>query len=93
MALSQRLQLRQTQSLVMTPQLLQAIKLLQLSHLDLTAYVETEIERNPLLERDTGEEPANGERAPAETGPFLLGERARKSDNRVTRAGGASAGR
>jgi RNA polymerase sigma-54 factor len=58
MALSQRLQLRQTQSLVMTPQLLQAIKLLQLSHLDLTAYVENELERNPLLERDAGEEPA-----------------------------------
>lgn len=61
MALSQRLQLRQTQSLVMTPQLLQAIKLLQLSHLDLTAYVENEIERNPLLERDAGEEAAGGE--------------------------------
>ncbi len=58
MALSQRLQLRQTQSLVMTPQLLQAIKLLQLSHLDLTAYVENEIERNPLLERDVGELPS-----------------------------------
>lgn len=58
MALSQRLQLRQTQSLVMTPQLLQAIKLLQLSHLDLTTYVENELERNPLLERDAGEEPA-----------------------------------
>jgi RNA polymerase sigma-54 factor len=67
MALSQRLQLRQTQSLVMTPQLLQAIKLLQLSHLDLTAYVDNEIERNPLLERDTGEEPANGEGEAAET--------------------------
>src|SRR3712207_7569428 len=38
-------------SLVMTPQLLQAIKLLQLSHLDLAAYVEAELERNPLLER------------------------------------------
>jgi RNA polymerase sigma-54 factor len=61
MALSQRLQLRQTQSLVMTPQLLQAIKLLQLSHLDLTAYVENEIERNPLLERDAGEEAAGSE--------------------------------
>ena len=61
MALSQRLQLRQTQSLVMTPQLLQAIKLLQLSHLDLTAYVENEIERNPLLEREAGEEAAGGE--------------------------------
>ena len=34
----------------MTPQLLQAIKLLQLSHQDLAAYVEAELERNPLLE-------------------------------------------
>jgi RNA polymerase sigma-54 factor len=40
MALSQRLELRQTQGLVMTPQLMQAIKLLQLSSLDLAAYVE-----------------------------------------------------
>ena len=52
MALTQRLQLRQSQALVMTPQLMQAIKLLQLSNLDLTAYVEGELERNPLLERD-----------------------------------------
>jgi RNA polymerase sigma-54 factor len=51
MGLSQRLQIRQAQSLVMTPQLLQAIKLLQLSHLDLAAYVDAELERNPLLER------------------------------------------
>jgi RNA polymerase sigma-54 factor len=50
MALVQKLLLRQTQSLVMTPQLMQAIKLLQLSHLDLAAYVEGEVERNPLLE-------------------------------------------
>ena len=50
MALSQRLQLRQSQALVMTPQLMQAIKLLQLSNLDLAAYVETEVERNPLLD-------------------------------------------
>ncbi len=51
----------------MTPQLLQAIKLLQLSHLDLTAYVENELERNPLLERDSGEEKApNAERDPTE---------------------------
>jgi RNA polymerase sigma-54 factor len=40
MALSQRLQIRQSQGLVMTPQLMQAIKLLQLSNLDLTRYVE-----------------------------------------------------
>jgi RNA polymerase sigma-54 factor len=51
MGLSQRLEIRQGQSLVMTPQLLQAIKLLQLSHLDLAAYVDAELERNPLLER------------------------------------------
>jgi RNA polymerase sigma-54 factor len=37
----------------MTPQLMQAIKLLQLSNLDLVAYVEGELERNPLLERDS----------------------------------------
>ncbi|PLX37928.1 MAG: RNA polymerase sigma-54 factor [Hyphomicrobiales bacterium] len=52
MALTPRLELRATQSLVMTPQLMQAIKLLQLSNLDLSAYVEAELERNPLLERD-----------------------------------------
>ena len=54
MALTQRLQLRQSQALVMTPQLMQAIKLLQLSNLDLVAYVEAELERNPLLERERG---------------------------------------
>jgi RNA polymerase sigma-54 factor len=53
MALSQRLEFRQSQALVMTPQLMQAIKLLQLSNLDLSAYVEGELERNPLLERPT----------------------------------------
>ena len=51
MALTQRLEMRQSQALVMTPQLMQAIKLLQLSNLDLAAYVEGELERNPLLER------------------------------------------
>ena len=51
----QRLELRQGQSLVMTPQLLQAIKLLQLSHLELAAHVEAELERNPLLERPEAE--------------------------------------
>ena len=60
MAVTQRLQLRQSQALVMTPQLMQAIKLLQLSNLDLTSYVEGELERNPLLERDS-ESDAPGE--------------------------------
>jgi RNA polymerase sigma-54 factor len=57
MALTQRLQIRQSQALVMTPQLMQAIKLLQLSNLDLAAYVEAELERNPLLERGAENEP------------------------------------
>jgi RNA polymerase sigma-54 factor len=62
MALTQRLELRQGQSLVMTPQLQQAIKLLQLSNLELSEYVEGELERNPLLERDeTAPEPERNE--------------------------------
>jgi len=51
MALTPRLELRHSQSLVMTPQLQQAIKLLQLNNLELSAYVEQELEENPLLER------------------------------------------
>src|SRR5689334_23297214 len=58
MALTQKLQIRQSQALVMTPQLMQAIKLLQLSNLDLAAYVDAEFERNPLLERGAEGEPA-----------------------------------
>jgi RNA polymerase sigma-54 factor len=52
MAVSQRLELRQGQTLVMTPQLQQAIKLLQLSNVELTEFCEQELEKNPLLERD-----------------------------------------
>ncbi len=52
MAISQKLEMRTSQGLVMTPQLMQAIKLLQLSNLDLIAFVEAELERNPLLERE-----------------------------------------
>jgi RNA polymerase sigma-54 factor len=63
MGLTQRLDIRQTQALVMTPQLQQAIKLLQLSNLELSQYVEGELEQNPLLERDEREAP--GETAPA----------------------------
>jgi RNA polymerase sigma-54 factor len=48
--LSQRLVLRQSQALVMTPQLQQAIKMLQLSNVELTEFVEAEVEQNPLLE-------------------------------------------
>ena len=52
MVLTPKLELRQSQQLVMTPQLQQAIRLLQLSNLELGTFVEGELERNPLLERD-----------------------------------------
>ena len=52
----------------MTPQLMQAIKLLQLSNLDLVAYVDAELERNPLLERETD---GDGERIEPETAQNL----------------------
>jgi RNA polymerase sigma-54 factor len=60
MAFTQRLELRQSQGLVMTPQLQQALKLLQLSNLDLTGYLEQELEQNPLLERDPEDDPTPG---------------------------------
>jgi RNA polymerase sigma-54 factor len=56
MALAVRLEMRQGQQLVMTPQLQQAIRLLQLSNMELSQFVDQELERNPLLERD---EPAD----------------------------------
>ena len=68
MALMQRMELRQGQSLVMTPQLQQAIKLLQMSNIELQAYVESELERNPLLERDDRTEIAKVEVPPREQG-------------------------
>jgi RNA polymerase sigma-54 factor len=82
MALSQRLLIRQSQALVMTPQLMQAIKLLQLSNLDLVAYVEAELERNPLLDNGAETEGVPGEAngaksadsAPAESGEVLNGQ-------------------
>ncbi|UVO55283.1 RNA polymerase factor sigma-54 [Sphingomonas sp. SUN039] len=69
MGMGPRLELRQSQSLVMTPQLQQAIRLLALSNLELESVVAEEVEKNPLLEvgeqdvrvtadRETGDEPA-----------------------------------
>jgi RNA polymerase sigma-54 factor len=54
MALGPRLDLRQTQSLVMTPQLQQAIRLLALSNLEVESFIAEELERNPLLEAGGG---------------------------------------
>ena len=56
MQISQNLKLKQSQSLVMTPQLQQAIKLLQLTNLELTDLVEKELEENPFLEDQSSEE-------------------------------------
>ncbi len=63
MALTPRLEVRQSQSLTLTPQLMQSIRLLQLSHLELNAFVEAELLRNPLLEREDGVEPTETETA------------------------------
>ncbi len=63
MVLAAKLEFRQRQALVVTPQLQQAIKLLQLSNLDLQTYIERELEQNPFLER------VDAEPAVLETGP------------------------
>src|ERR1700748_1123873 len=93
MALTQRLEFRQSQSLVMTPQLMQAIKLLQLSNLDLSAFVEEELERNPLLERgsDTPEPPVAGEAA-AERGEYSGDDDAGSLHGEEVSAAGPDAG-
>lgn len=61
MALSPRLEVRQSQTLTLTPQLMQSIRLLQLSHLEINAFVEAELLRNPLLEREDGAETDNAD--------------------------------
>jgi RNA polymerase sigma-54 factor len=78
MGFSQRLELRQSQALVMTPQLQQAIKMLQLSNLELNNFVDAEIQQNPLLERRewSGEEtpPAGDLARPEEPAAAALPE-------------------
>ncbi|MFK0688957.1 RNA polymerase factor sigma-54 [Mesorhizobium sp. IMUNJ 23033] len=63
MALAAKLQLRQSQSLVMTPQLMQSIRLLQLTHVELDRFIDDEIERNPLLERAEPQDDAASDQA------------------------------
>jgi len=58
MALGPRLDIRQTQALVLTPQLTQAIRLLQLSNLELEAVIAEEMAKNPLLEAGSDDDPA-----------------------------------
>jgi RNA polymerase sigma-54 factor len=75
MALTPRLDLRQSQSLVMTPQLQQAIKLLALSSLEIEAFIAEAVEKNPLLEsaatdaaNDTAGDDNREDRVPAPGG-------------------------
>jgi len=65
MAITTKLELRQTHNLVMTPQLQQAIKLLQLSNIELASFVEAELERNPLLEHAEPDETGSAAGEPA----------------------------
>lgn len=73
MSLAPRLDLRQSQSLVMTPQLQQAIRLLALSNLEIETFIAEEIERNPLLEAgqedDGAPEPTESPPAPRDEPP------------------------
>jgi RNA polymerase sigma-54 factor len=76
-----RLELKPSQSLVMTPQLQQSIKLLQLSNLELAAVIDRELTENPLLQRadeaeGAGAEPDMNAQAPVEgQGPSVSGPR------------------
>src|SRR5687768_16167883 len=69
MSIGPRLDLRQSQSLVMTPQLQQAIRLLALSNLEIESFIAEELEKNPLLDSGGGDEAANAEVAEPEAQP------------------------
>ena len=81
MKMGPRLELRQSQQLVMTPQLQQAIKLLQMNNLDLSAFVEAELERNPILDRAAAEAPAD----PRPAGEAPQDAAARRAETAETR--------
>lgn len=72
MALELKQSLKLAQKLVMTPQLRQAIKLLQLGRLELTEALQAEIEQNPMLEEAPSllEQPTNPEALSAEENPY-----------------------
>ena len=88
MAITTKLELRQSHSLVMTPQLQQAIKLLQLSNMELATFVEAELERNPLLERADTEEA--GGAAPEAAAEPLTASAKEEADGEATSATGES---
>ena len=92
MALGPRLDLRQSQSLVMTPQLQQAIKLLALSNLELEAYLAEALEGNPLLDATSGDSDGSagdtndglGDDAPITEAAALDADHALSSDSGTT---------
>jgi len=73
MAIELRQQLRLVQQLVMTPQLQQAIKLLQLNRLELVGLIQQELQENPVLEETEGEEETPQEMSDATPGEELEG--------------------
>ncbi|MDO7834252.1 RNA polymerase factor sigma-54 [Sphingobium sp. HBC34] len=91
MALGPRLDIRQSQSLVMTPQLQQAIKLLTLSNLEIEAFVAGELEKNPLLEQAGGNDapPAPDGIDRADDRPTLAAETGASDDLIAQGLGGA----
>src|SRR5947209_12481471 len=84
MALELKQSLRLSQQLVMTPQLQQAIKLLQLSRLELVDLIRTEVEQNPLLEEPAEGAEAELNEAPAEV-VSVLNESIEASELQVER--------
>jgi RNA polymerase sigma-54 factor len=92
MALSPRLEVRQSQSLTLTPQLMQSIRLLQLSHLELSAFVDAELLRNPLLEREDGTEPADPAELPEAPAEITAYDDAVEAGERIQDADGIAQG-
>ncbi len=86
MSLAPRLDIRQSQSLVMTPQLQQAIKLLALSNLEIEGFIAEEVERNPLLEASPAEDGDIPDREPVAE---VRDERV-AADELLTGSGGAA---
>lgn len=92
MSLAPRLDLRQSQSLVMTPQLQQAIKLLALSNLEIETFIAEEIERNPLLDAQPGGSDDTPDAAPEPDADFAAPRDGPADAGELIAGGGEAAG-
>jgi len=92
MSLAPRLDLRQSQSLVMTPQLQQAIKLLALSNLEIETFIAEELEKNPLLDSQGGNDDAPDVAAAEPEGDFEAVRDGPADASELLAGGGESAG-